>query len=223
MTVKDIAQVLQSFGSELSETELPDEANAIEFLLHSHTHRYRQMKVRTFTLLLLSSAGPPRAVSRCSLHLTLSGRHPKRVEGGTSAAVQPGDGQGLKERHGGGGRHQGRHGHSAEVEPLQSLGSKQKKCLDSAGARQKNPAGPGPPSLWERRDGGGRLTCRLLCRLLAQLRDMEEAFDGFFEKHHLKLQQYLQLLQYEISFQQVGLISSPAPASPAHCSAAQSP
>lgn len=37
---------------------------------------------------------------------------------------------------------------------------------------------------------------------------MEEAFDGFFDKHHLKLQQYLQLLQYEISFQQVGLFSS---------------
>lgn len=35
---------------------------------------------------------------------------------------------------------------------------------------------------------------------------MEEAFDGFFDKHHLKLQQYLQLLQYEISFQQVGLM-----------------
>lgn len=50
MTVKDIAQVLQGFGSELSETELPDEANAIEFLLHSHTHRYRQMKVRTLSL-----------------------------------------------------------------------------------------------------------------------------------------------------------------------------
>lgn len=45
VTVKEIAQVLQGFGSELSETELPDEANAIEFLLHSHTHRYRQMKV----------------------------------------------------------------------------------------------------------------------------------------------------------------------------------
>lgn len=45
MTVKEIAQLLQSFGSELSDTELPDEANAIEFLLHSHTHRYRQMKV----------------------------------------------------------------------------------------------------------------------------------------------------------------------------------
>lgn len=45
VTVKEIAQLLQGFGSELSETELPDEANAIEFLLHSHTHRYRQMKV----------------------------------------------------------------------------------------------------------------------------------------------------------------------------------
>lgn len=45
VTVKEIAQVLQGFGSELSDTELPDEASAIEFLLHSHTHRYRQMKV----------------------------------------------------------------------------------------------------------------------------------------------------------------------------------
>uniref|UniRef100_A0A8C2K3D7 Proto-oncogene DBL-like n=1 Tax=Cyprinus carpio TaxID=7962 RepID=A0A8C2K3D7_CYPCA len=41
------------------------------------------------------------------------------------------------------------------------------------------------------------------CRLVAQLRDMEMAFDGFFEKHHLKLQQYLQLLQYEMSFHEV--------------------
>ena len=45
--------------------------------------------------------------------------------------------------------------------------------------------------------------CSCVYRLLAQLRDMEEAFDGFFEKHHLKLQQYLQLLHYEMSFQQV--------------------
>lgn len=45
VTVKEIAQVLQGFGAELSDTELPDEASAIEFLLHSHTHRYRQMKV----------------------------------------------------------------------------------------------------------------------------------------------------------------------------------
>lgn len=45
VTVKEIAQLLQGFGSELSDTELPDEANAMDFLLHSHTHRYRQMKV----------------------------------------------------------------------------------------------------------------------------------------------------------------------------------
>lgn len=44
-------------------------------------------------------------------------------------------------------------------------------------------------------------------RLLAQLRDMEMAFDGFFEKHHLKLQQYLQLLQYELSFHEVQTLS----------------
>lgn len=59
VTVKEIAQVLQSFGSELSDTELPDEASAIEFLLHSHTHRYRQMKVRpvsSFSQVLLTGA-----------------------------------------------------------------------------------------------------------------------------------------------------------------------
>lgn len=32
---------------------------------------------------------------------------------------------------------------------------------------------------------------------------MESAFDGFFEKHRLKLHQYLQLLRYEQSFQEV--------------------
>jgi hypothetical protein len=38
---------------------------------------------------------------------------------------------------------------------------------------------------------------------LSQLRDMESAFDGFFEKHHLKLLQCIQLLRYEKSFQEV--------------------
>ena len=46
----------------------------------------------------------------------------------------------------------------------------------------------------------------LFFRLLAQLRDMESAFDGFFEKHHLKLHQYLQLLRYEQSFQEVWIL-----------------
>jgi len=46
VTVKEIAQLLQGFGSELAETELPDEAGTIDFLLTSHTHRYRQLKVK---------------------------------------------------------------------------------------------------------------------------------------------------------------------------------
>ncbi|XP_016093352.1 proto-oncogene DBL-like [Sinocyclocheilus grahami] len=44
VTVKGIAQLLQTFGTELSEMELPDEASGIEYLLRSHTEKYRQMK-----------------------------------------------------------------------------------------------------------------------------------------------------------------------------------
>lgn len=46
VTVKDIAQMLQGFGTELAETELPDEGKAIEYLLESHTEKYRKLKVR---------------------------------------------------------------------------------------------------------------------------------------------------------------------------------
>uniref|UniRef100_A0A674CKK6 MCF.2 cell line derived transforming sequence a n=1 Tax=Salmo trutta TaxID=8032 RepID=A0A674CKK6_SALTR len=99
VTVKDIAQMLQAFGTELAEPELPDEGTAIVHLLSIHTDKYRKLK-----------SGP-------SIKTSLS----------------------------------------------------------------------------------------LVFRLLAQLRDMESAFDGFFEKHHLKLQQYLQLLRYEHSFQEVRL------------------
>ncbi|XP_041808066.1 proto-oncogene DBL [Chelmon rostratus] len=125
VTVKEIAQLLQGFGSELSETELPDDANAIEFLLHSHTHRYRQMKddIRSVLKegrLLLSNLETVKASKR-------------------------------------------------DVEEERDI----------------------------------RVDMDTVQRLLAQLRDMEEAFDGFFEKHHLKLQQYLQLLHYEMSFQQM--------------------
>ncbi|XP_034062480.1 proto-oncogene DBL isoform X1 [Gymnodraco acuticeps] len=122
VTVKKIAQHLQGFGAELSETDLPDEANAIEFLLHSHTHRYRQMKddIRSVLKegrLLLSNLETVKASKR-------------------------------------------------DVDAERDL----KSDMDT------------------------------VQRLLAQLRDMEEAFDGFFEKHHLKLQQYLQLLHYEMRF-----------------------
>ncbi|KAK9536446.1 hypothetical protein VZT92_006222 [Zoarces viviparus] len=125
VTVKEIAQLLQGFGSELSETKLPDEANAIEFLLHSQTHRYRKMKddIRSVTKegrLLLSNLETVKASKR-------------------------------------------------DVEEERNI----KSDMDT------------------------------VQRLLAQLRDMEEAFDGFFEKHHLKMHQYLQMLHYELSFQQM--------------------
>lgn len=50
VTVKDIAQMLQGFGTELAETELSDEAKAIECLLESHTDKYKKLKVRFLML-----------------------------------------------------------------------------------------------------------------------------------------------------------------------------
>lgn len=46
VTVKDIAQMLQSFGTELAETELPDDGKDTEHLLETHTAKYRKLKVR---------------------------------------------------------------------------------------------------------------------------------------------------------------------------------
>ncbi|XP_058645573.1 proto-oncogene DBL isoform X2 [Onychostoma macrolepis] len=125
VTVKEIAQLLQTFGTELSEIELPDEASGIEYLLRSHTEKYRQMK------------DDIRSVMREGRQLLSNLEASKAVEG---AAAEDRDISQDKER---------------------------------------------------------------VQRLVAQLRDMEMAFDGFFEKHHLKLQQYLQLLQYEMSFHEM--------------------
>uniref|UniRef100_A0A8C8GTK0 MCF.2 cell line derived transforming sequence b n=1 Tax=Oncorhynchus tshawytscha TaxID=74940 RepID=A0A8C8GTK0_ONCTS len=122
VTVKEIAQLLQSFGTELAETELPDEADAIEFLLRSHTDKYRQLKVRH--------------ASHDNLGIILL----------SFCCCSKADGQEDKDI---------------------------KQDWDT------------------------------VQRLLAQLRDMEMAFDGFFEKHHLKLQQYLQLMRYEMSFHEM--------------------
>ncbi|XDV54241.1 hypothetical protein PO909_022579 [Leuciscus waleckii] len=128
VTVKEIAQLLQTFGTELSEIELPDEASGIEYLLRSHTDKYRQMK------------DDIRSVMRDGRQLLSNLEASKAMEG---AALEDRDISQDKER---------------------------------------------------------------VQRLVAQLRDMEMAFDGFFEKHHLKLQQYLQLLQYELSFHEMEAI-----------------
>uniref|UniRef100_A0A8C5F749 MCF.2 cell line derived transforming sequence n=1 Tax=Gadus morhua TaxID=8049 RepID=A0A8C5F749_GADMO len=127
VTVKEVAQLLQGFGSELAETELPDEAGTIEFLLTSHTLRYRQLK--------------------------------------------------------------------DDIRSVLKEGRLLQANLESATASEKEGV--------EEKDI--QADSDTVHRLLAQLRDMEEAFDGFFEKHHMKLQQYHQLLSYETSFQQEAL------------------
>ncbi|XP_049324987.1 proto-oncogene DBL isoform X1 [Astyanax mexicanus] len=125
VTVKEVAQLLQTFGTELTEAELPDEASTIEYLLRSHTDRYRQMK-----------------------------------------------------------------------DDIRSVIKDGRQILSNLeGARAAEGAAMEDRDINQDRD--------TVQRLLAQLRDMEVAFDGFFEKHHLKLQQYLQLLRYEQSFHEM--------------------
>ncbi|NXT68882.1 MCF2 protein, partial [Chaetops frenatus] len=125
LTVKEIAQMLQCFGTELAEAELPEDRFSIEHLLALRTERYCQLKeeIRAVTKegnLLLSSFEEPDS-EECSQD---------------QQQEKPGD--------------------------------------------------------WE-----------TVNRLLGQLREMETAFDGFWEKHQLKMEQYLQLWKFEQSFQEV--------------------
>ncbi|XP_031450132.1 proto-oncogene DBL isoform X1 [Phasianus colchicus] len=125
LTVKEIAQMLQSFGTELAETELPEDMYSIERILALRTEKYFQLKeditaVTKEGKLLLSNLEEP-DVGECS-----QDQHRER----------PGD--------------------------------------------------------WD-----------TVNRLLGQLREMETAFDGFWEKHQLKMEQYLQLWKFEQSFQEV--------------------
>ncbi|TSS60346.1 Guanine nucleotide exchange factor DBS [Bagarius yarrelli] len=124
VTVKDIAQMLQGFGTELAEMELSQESNAIELLLLSHTEKYRRLKDA------ISS------VMREGRYLLSS--------------------------------------------------------LETSGKEETKDTHWDITQDWD-----------TVQRLLAQLRDMEMAFDDFFDKHHLKLQQYLHLLRYEHSFQEM--------------------
>lgn len=48
-----------------------------------------------------------------------------------------------------------------------------------------------------------RYICNLCFRLLAQLDETENAFEQFWSKHHLKLEQCLQLRHFEQDFREV--------------------
>ncbi|KAG8553471.1 hypothetical protein GDO81_003424 [Engystomops pustulosus] len=125
LTVKEIAQMLQAFGTELAETELPSDVYSIEHILANRTEKYCQLK-KDIT-----------SVTR---------------EGGLLLD-------------------------SFEI-PSTSLVTEQETCEKHGD--------------WE-----------TVNRLLAQLLEMESAFDGFWEKHQLKMEQYLQLLKFEQHFQEL--------------------
>ncbi|XP_072125880.1 proto-oncogene DBL [Mobula birostris] len=120
--VKDIAQMLQAFGTDLAEAELPSDLPSVEALLTTRTEKYRQLKndVR-------------KVIKEGELLLTNL------------------------------------------TEPIGSSQSSAEKECDQATVK----------------------------RLLAQLHDMETAFDGFWEKHLLKLEQCLQVWRFEQTFQEV--------------------
>ncbi|KAM9325765.1 proto-oncogene DBL [Gastrophryne carolinensis] len=120
LTVKEIAQLLQAFGTELAETELPRDVYSIEHILATRTEKYCQLK-KEITSVMKEGA------------LLLN----------------------------------------SFEEPSTSLVSEK-------------------PGDWE-----------TINRLLAQLHEMECAFDGFWEKHQQKIEQYLELLKFEQHFEEM--------------------
>uniref|UniRef100_A0A669PX08 MCF.2 cell line derived transforming sequence-like 2 n=1 Tax=Phasianus colchicus TaxID=9054 RepID=A0A669PX08_PHACC len=122
MTVKTTAQMLQTFGTDLAETELPNDVQCTEELLSAHTDHHSKLKVN--------------AVKQGATLLTCI-REP--VTRSANSKLSPDELENV-----------------ATVE-----------------------------------------------RLLAQLDETEKAFDQFWTKHHLKLEQCLQLRHFEHDFREV--------------------
>ncbi|XP_075813537.1 proto-oncogene DBL isoform X3 [Microtus pennsylvanicus] len=128
LTVKEVAQMLQSFGTELAETELPEDIPAIQEILAVRAERYQMLK------------NDLTAVTKEGKILLMNLKVPNTGETVSSSLERPqhisGDWQTIN-------------------------------------------------------------------KLLTQVHDMETAFDGFWEKHQLKMEQYLQLWNFEQDFQEV--------------------
>uniref|UniRef100_A0A8D0EEQ4 MCF.2 cell line derived transforming sequence-like 2 n=1 Tax=Salvator merianae TaxID=96440 RepID=A0A8D0EEQ4_SALMN len=127
MTVKTTAQMLQTFGTDLAETELPNDVQCTEELLSSHTEQHNKLKDELKL-----------AVKQGATLLTCI-REP--VTRSATSKLSPDELENV-----------------ATVE-----------------------------------------------RLLAQLDETERAFDQFWSKHHLKLEQCLQLRHFEQDFREVKL------------------
>ncbi|XP_033616148.1 proto-oncogene DBL isoform X12 [Fukomys damarensis] len=128
LTVKEMAQMLQSFGTELAESELPDDMPSIQETLALRAERYHLLK------------NDITAVTKEGKILLTNLKVPES-EGAVSSSLE-------------------RHQHISGD--------------------------------W-----------KTINKLLAQVRDMETAFDGFWEKHQLKMEQYLQLWKFEQDFQEL--------------------
>ncbi|XP_012637966.1 proto-oncogene DBL isoform X4 [Microcebus murinus] len=128
LTVKEMAQMLQSFGTELAETELPDDIPSIEEILAIRAERYHLLK------------DDITAVTKEGKILLTNLEVPDSEE-----AV------------------------SSRLERRQQITGD-----------------------WQ-----------TINKLLTQVHDMETAFDGFWEKHQLKMEQYLQLWKFEQDFQEL--------------------
>nr|XP_019606044.1 PREDICTED: proto-oncogene DBL isoform X1 [Rhinolophus sinicus] len=128
LTVKEMAQMLQSFGTELAETELPDDIPSIEEILAVRAERYHLLKnditaVTKEGKILLTNLEVP--------------------------------------------------------DPEEAVNSRLEHHQQTSGDWQT------------------------VNKLLTQVHDMEIAFDGFWEKHQLKMEQYLQLWKFEQDFQEL--------------------
>ncbi|PNI13701.1 MCF2 isoform 3 [Pan troglodytes] len=128
LTVKEMAQMLQSFGTELAETELPDDIPSIEEILAIRAERYHLLKN---DITAVTKEGK----------ILLTNLEVPDTEGAVSSRLE---------------------------------------C--------------------HRQISGDWQTIN---KLLTQVHDMETAFDGFWEKHQLKMEQYLQLWKFEEDFQQL--------------------
>ncbi|KAF4026818.1 hypothetical protein G4228_018761 [Cervus hanglu yarkandensis] len=128
LTVKDTAQMLQSFGTELAESELPGDIPAIEEILAIRAERYHLLKK---DITAVTKEGK----------ILLTNLEVPDAEGAVSSRLE---------------NHQ------------QTSGD------------------------WQ-----------TINKLLTQVHDMEIAFDGFWEKHQLKMEQYLQLWKFEQDFQEL--------------------
>nr|KAF6435977.1 MCF.2 cell line derived transforming sequence [Rousettus aegyptiacus] len=127
LTVKEMAQMLQSFGTEVAETELPDDIPSIEEILAVRAERYHLLK------------NDITAVTKEGKVLLTNLEVPD-----TEEAI------------------------SSRLEHHQISGD------------------------WQ-----------TINKLLTQVHDMESAFDGFWEKHQMKMEQYLQLWKFEQDFQEL--------------------